>query len=333
MRLHLLGLPSISSIDELSDTTHLSKSLIFRLIKYNDKFYRVYKLPKRNGGYREIAQPSKELKALQAWINRNILDRLEVSPACKGFERDTSILDNATPHVGSNAVLILDIEDFFPSITANKVCSLFKRIGYPSQAAAILAKLCTFKGRLPQGSPASPKIANLVCLRLDLRILGYVGKRGIVYTRYADDLTFSGPSTSSLLKLLYVVKTIINDEGFEINNYKTRIIGPSRQHKITGLIVNNSFAGIGHRQMRVIRSKVHRLCKYDAYSVPQKELNHVMGWLAFVKGVDTKRSLILYRYIQGLKEKYPDSGIQKLKIDFLLNKPSKRSIASGEPDL
>lgn len=325
MRLHLLGLPSISSLDELSDATHLSKSLIFRLIKYNDKFYRVYNLPKRNGGYREIAQPSKELKALQAWINRKILDRLKVSSACKGFERNTSILDNAIPHVGSNAILILDIEDFFPSITVDKVCSLFKRIGYPPHAAAILAKLCTFKGKLPQGSPASPKIANLVCLRLDLRILGYVGKRGIGYTRYADDLTFSGPSTSSLLKLFDVIKTIINNEGFKVNDSKTRIVGPSRQHKVTGLIVNNSFAGIGRRQMRVIRSKVHYLCKYPTSKVPQKELNHVMGWLAFVKGVDAKRSLTLYRYIQGLKEKYPNSGVQKLEIDFLSQQIAERN--------
>jgi RNA-directed DNA polymerase len=153
IRLALLGLPSINSIDDFSSISHLSKGLIYRLSKYTDKYYFEYDIPKKSGGVRKISQPSTELKALQAWINRFILQRLSVSIACKGFEKNTCIADNASPHIGANAILTLDIEEFFPSIKVNQVWSVFRTVGYSPRISAILASICTCNGFLPQGSP------------------------------------------------------------------------------------------------------------------------------------------------------------------------------------
>ncbi|MDL1978455.1 MAG: retron St85 family RNA-directed DNA polymerase [Deltaproteobacteria bacterium] len=314
-RLALLGLPSINSLDEFSATTHLSKGLIYKLSKYGNNYYFVYDIPKKNGGNRKISQPCKELKALQAWINRNILQRLSVSLACKGFEKNTCIADNAYPHIGANAVMTLDIEDFFPSVKINQVWSVFRAVGYSHRMAAILASICTFEGTLPQGSPASPKLANLVCLHLDYRILGYVGKKGVIYTRYADDFSFSSHSSTTLLKIFPFVKGIIKSEGFELNTAKTRLFGPGRQHRITGLIVNEIAVGIGRKKLRCIRSKVHNLCKYSKGKTPKQKLNHVIGWLSFVNGVDEKRRDSLNEYIKKLKIKFPGTGIELVATD------------------
>jgi hypothetical protein len=101
IKLTLLGLPPIETLEDFSVHTHLSKGLIYRLSRYNNKNYFIYDLPKKTGGVRTIAQPSPELKAIQSWILRNILDLLKVSPACKGFEKKTNIYDNAKPHIGS----------------------------------------------------------------------------------------------------------------------------------------------------------------------------------------------------------------------------------------
>ena len=309
-RLALLGLPSINSLDEFSAATHLSKGLIYKLSKYGDNYYHTYQVPKKNGADRNISQPSKELKALQSWINRKILQQLSVSQACKGFEKNTCIADNAFPHIGANSVMNIDIEDFFPSVTVNKVWAVFRAVGYSPRISAVLASICTFEGALPQGGPASPKLSNLVCLHLDARIIGFVGKKGIIYTRYADDMTFSSHSSATLLKILPFVKGIIKSEGYELNTAKTRIVGPGRQHRITGLIVTESDVGIGRKKLRCLRTKIHHLCKFSKQTTPKHNLSHIIGWLSFVNGVDQKRRHSLNEYIKKLKTKYPGSGVE-----------------------
>lgn len=321
-RLSLLGLPSITSLDDFSAATHLSKGLIYRLSKFGDYYYKSFKVEKKSGGKRIISQPCNELKSLQGWINKNILERLSVSQACKGFEKNTTIRDNASPHIGSNAIMLLDLQDFFPTIKINQVWSVFRTIGYSPRISAILASICTFENTLPQGSPASPKLSNLVTIRLDKRLLGYVGKQGVVYTRYADDLTFSAYSPSKLCKVYPLVKSIIEDEGFLLNANKTRFAGPSRQHRVTGLVVTGDEVGIGRNKLRCLRAKIHHLCNFRKDSAPADEINHLTGWLAFINSVDMKRRTALDIYIKKLQSKFKDTAIDllpKLKI-----KPTRR---------
>lgn len=304
----------MDSLDDLSSLTHLSRGLLFRLSKYSDKFYFTYDIPKKSVGVRTISQPSKNLKAIQSWILRNILDRLSASSACKGFEKNANLLDNAKPHMRANAFMHLDIEDFFPSIKINQVWSVFRTVGYNPNISSILAQICTYKGSLPQGSPASPKLSNLISLQLDNRLLGYVGKRGITYTRYADDLTFSAFNSIRLIKSYPFILSIIRSEGFSLNSNKTRFSGPGRKHKVTGLIVTESKIGIGRKKFREIRSKINNICRHSKTQASRTDIAHIKGWLAFIKSVDEERKKTLDQYITNLKTKYPKSAVTLLPI-------------------
>src|ERR1035437_3286827 len=240
MRLSMLGLPVIQSLEDFSRQTHISKHTIFQLSKFSNKYYQSYGILKKNGKIRTINQPSKKLKGLQAWILVNILDKLKVSNSCKGFEKGSSTLNNAEPHKHANAVLIIDLKDFFPSIKRYMVFNIFKSIGYNNIVATIFTNLCIYNDELPQGSPCSPKLANLATWALDLRIQGYVGRRGITFTRYADDLTFSSLSPESVIKIIPTLKEIIEDENFKINSDKPRVSGPARAKKVTGLVISEN---------------------------------------------------------------------------------------------
>lgn len=301
-RLSNLGLPVIQDLNEFSNEIRLSESTIKKYIAFAEHYYLTYGIPKKTGGERLIAQPSRELKAIQSWLLRNILDKLSSSDASKGFELGTSIYDNAYPHIGSNVILSLDIDNFFPSIPANKVYGVFYSLGYTKSISSAFTSICTFKGFLPQGSPASPKLANLVCSKLDSRIQGYAGKNGIIYTRYADDITLSCQSIKKIEKAKSFIQTVIKDEGFKVNKKKTRLLGLRKKKTVTGLVVSSNKAGVGREVYREIRVKIHHLFtgKADNYS-------HINGWLSFIYGIDAGIYKKLSAYIEKLSKKYPAS--------------------------
>ena len=313
IRLNMLGLPIIQTIDDFSQITHLSKYTLYQLSVRSDFHYKKFPLKKKTGGTRTICQPSKNLKGLQAWILVNILNKLKVSNSCKGFEKGSSIVDNVRPHINANCMLTIDLLDFFGTVTDIQVYNAFKSIGYNKLISTMLTNICTCEGSLPQGSPCSPKLANLITWKLDKRIQGLVGKRGITYTRYADDLSFSGLHPSNTIQILPVVKSIIEDEGFFINPKKTRVAGSSRAKRITGLIVSNNRFGIGKTKYKILRSKVFYLTK-------QKEqknialLNEVNGWISYLYSVDKPRYGKLIKYIPELKKAYPKTLVEKIII-------------------
>jgi RNA-directed DNA polymerase len=313
IRLNMLGLPVIQTVEDFSQITHLSKQSIYDLSVNAGFYYKSFKKAKKSGGHRVISQPSKNLKGLQAWILVNILNKLNTSDSCKGFEKGSSISDNARPHINANCVLNIDLSDFFDTVTDIQIYNIFKSIGYNSLISTIFSKICTNKGRLPQGSPCSPKLANLVTWKLDKRIQGYVGKKGITYTRYADDLTFSSLHPSTTIQILPLVKRIIEDEGFIVNNRKTRFAGASRRKKITGLIISNNRYGIGNEKYKILRSKIYHLTK----TKEQKNLellNHVNGWISYLKSVDKVRYNRLYGYVFQLKNLHPKTLVKKVEI-------------------
>jgi len=297
-----IGLPAMASIDDFANEARLSSGKVRYLSATAESHYKVYPIPKVSGKDRLISQPSREIKAVQAWILRNILDKLSSSLCSKGFERGMSILDNARPHIGSNYILTIDLENFFPNVTASKVYGVFSSIGYNKELSILLTNLCTYKGGLPQGAPTSPKLANLVCAKLDARIQGYAGPRGIVYTRYADDMTFSAHTAPKIRKVKHFIGTIITDEGFKINHKKTEICGTKRAKKVTGLILSENSVGIGRIKYREIRAKLHHL-----FTGKTAEFSHVNGLLSYTYSVDRRSYNKLYSYITGLIDKYPNS--------------------------
>ena len=145
--------------------------------------YTRFTIPKRRGGVRTIDAPNDKLKTLQRRILRRLLGSLPMHPAATGFVRGRSIVDNARPHVGRGVVINLDLADFFPAITVERVVTAFRGLGWDAQAAAILSRICTFEGHLPQGAPTSPAISNLVCRKLDERLARLVKRCGGQYTR------------------------------------------------------------------------------------------------------------------------------------------------------
>lgn len=311
IKLHMLGLPVIKSVDEISMLTHISKYTIYQLSRHSDKYYKTYVIKKKSGKPRIISQPSRKLKGLQSWILINILNKIKVSNSCKGFEKKTTTLDNAKPHKGASTVLLMDLENFFPTIKSKQVYNVFYKIGYNKLISTILANICTYNGELPQGGPCSPKLANLVAWELDLRIQGYVGKRGITYTRYADDLTFSGLSPYKVVKIIPMVKQIIKEENFKINNSKTRIAGKSRAKIVTGLVISDDTVGIGKKKYKILRAKMHRLT-LNTEQNNYKLLGEVKGWLSYLNSIDSNRFEKVKHYINKLNMKYSGTLLAQL---------------------
>lgn len=166
-----------------------------------------------------IQAPNPRLKSIQTFILRDILQKIKPSQSATAFIPGTSILNNAKRHVGKACVASFDTQDFFPSITYRQVFSVFFDIGYNSQVAHLLTRFCTLSnGSLPQGSPTSPSLSNLVACRLDKRLFTLAKSLKIEYTRYADDITFSG--SFSLNFIVPIVNQIIIDEGFIPNQKK-----------------------------------------------------------------------------------------------------------------
>jgi len=297
----MTGFPAIWDLKELSYKIHLSTSFLYMLWKFNNEYYIEIQLPKKGNGFRSIFCPSNEMKAVQAWILRNILDKVQISDSATGFCKGKNVLDNVNLHKNNRFFLCLDIENFFPSIPDAKVYNVFNSIGYSSYVSHILTSLCTCKEILPQGAVTSPALSNIICIRLDKRIRNYVGKFNISYTRYADDLIFSSMSHRILFRIKKFVIAILRNEGFEINKSKTRVMGPCTQRKVTGLVISDNSVGIGRKRKRVLRAEIHHLIKKKLSKEKKaKTRNHINGWFAYLKSVDPKARGQLESYLNRI---------------------------------
>ncbi|WP_146867055.1 reverse transcriptase domain-containing protein, partial [Aliivibrio fischeri] len=212
------------------------------------------------------------------------------------------ILSNAAPHVGAHVLLNIDLEDFFHSVPASHVYSIFQSIGYNKNISHIFTSLCTFNGRLPQGAPTSPKLSNLACQRLDSRIQGYSGPKGIMYTRYADDITLSAFNEAKIRKAQPMIEEIVQDEGFTINHRKTKVCGTRKRKEVTGLVISTDSVGIGRKKYRQIRAEIYTMLKSD-----NSKLEQINGWLAYIKSVDENNYCRLIKYIITLKKTFPNN--------------------------
>ena len=283
MLLRQHGLPVLRTEQELADWLGLSLPRLrwFTHDKAADRVwhYVQYTLPKRGGGQRLILAPKRQLKTLQRAVNAGLLTKVPTSDAAHGFVVGRSIVTNAEPHAGRAVVLRLDLKDFFPSITYPRVRGWFIHLGYSFAVASALALLCTEREReafdrdgderyyigvgprgLVQGAPTSPALANQIAWRLDRRLAGLARKHGMAYTRYADDLTFSGDDADRALRLLAAARPIIRAEHFEINPDKTRLFRRSGRQTVTGLVVNDRphTPRALRRRLRAILHNAHR---------------------------------------------------------------------------
>lgn len=257
--LYKRGLPVIYDQDQLSLLVGYDVKYILKASNSNGPFYRTYVIPKRNGGQRTIDEPLPSLKSVQRWVLDEILSRVEISEHAHAFAPNCSIVKNAGAHLGSKKILSLDLENFFGTIDFPRVHSLFTRLGYNSVVATTLSHLVTFRGVLPQGAPTSPAISNIVALKMDRRFFGYAKKLKLEYTRYADDITFSGEFASGTV--ISFVRKVIEEEGFKLNESKTRAMGRHQAQEVTGIITNDKLQVPRHLR-RKLRQIAYHITRY-----------------------------------------------------------------------
>ena len=249
------------------------------------KRYKNFTIPKKSGGVRKISSPRGSLKFMLTYLNVIFQAMYEPTDAAMGFVPGRSIADNAAKHVGKKYVFNTDLKDFFPSVRQARIWKILqiKPFFLNVELASVIAGLCCIQhpqkktdrkgkiiGVLPQGSPCSPILTNIVCRNLDRRLQGLAKRFNLIYTRYADDITFSSDYNVFQVESEFMTEftRIVIDEEFEINDKKTRLQKGGQRQEVTGLVVNNK-VNIAREYYRDIRSLLYiwkRYGKEHAYA-------------------------------------------------------------------
>ena len=297
------ALPSLHNCDQLAAYLGLSpRQLSWLADDYRDQVlqspgprqhYNYRWVAKRAGGYRLIEAPKSRLKAIQREILCGILDGVPPHCAAHGFRSGHDTQTFVSPHVRQCLVLRLDLRQFFPSIGRAQVAAIFRALGYGEHVASLLARLCTnavpdaiwyaeeLRGtsrearerrmlsryHLPQGSPTSPALANLAAYSLDCRLQGLAESAGGRYTRYADDLLFSGDESFArgAKRLATAIATIALEEGFEVHYRKTRLMRQGVRQHAAGLVLNEK-PNIDRRDYDRLKAILHNCVRHGPTS-------------------------------------------------------------------
>jgi RNA-directed DNA polymerase len=296
------GLPPLVNPKILAYILGISPKLIYAMAHLPNKYYRNFSIPKRSGGKRTISSPRVFLKVVQKWILINILYKRPVQDFVTGFVPGKGTLDNAAFHVGKDHVVRMDIEDFFPSVRYASVKQVFQAFGFKPDVVSVLSRLTVLDGKLPQGAPTSPCLANLVFSTADEAIQNLALGKNVTYSRYADDLTFSSNAPFDA-EFLASVEKVVEDSGFKMNRAKFVRVGRGQRHATTGFVVNEKLhPSRGFRKR--LRAKFHRASQDPASF--QKERHRMQGWAAYVNMYDK----ILGREYLLIAQKIPRSEVK-----------------------
>ncbi len=284
---------------------------IYSLSNNIENNYKIYNIKKKNGKLRKIYEPNGILKHIQRKILENILNNKSISIYAKAYHKGLSLKDNALPHINKDMILKLDIKDFFESISfLNIYESCFSIEYFPKSVGMILTYLCTYDDHLTQGSPTSAYISNLVMKEFDEYIGNWCTTNNITYTRYSDDMTFSGNFNSS--EVINLVRNNLGKLGLELNKDKIHVIKKSFRQSVTGIVVNEKVqVNITYR--RDIRQEMYYINKYglkNHLKVKNIKMNHknylnkLYGKILYVLQVNNNdKEFIEYKeIIKKLKE-------------------------------
>jgi hypothetical protein len=319
------GLPVIKDLAELRKLLGIkSPNQLGYLLLASDQRggpYARFNIPKRGGGERVICAPRKQLRWVQRQILDQILAKVPPHPAAHGFVAGRSTVSNAEPHRG--AALKFDLTDFFPTIHYHRVVGLFASLGYyvgdgrfgteddARRVAPTLARLCCYAPdpeawdgvTLPQGAPTSPAISNLVCRRLDARLDGLARRNLGVFTRYADDLTFSFKDAAlDLGRFRWWVDQVCHQEGFFVNQAKFRVIRASQRQLVTGIVVNDELR-IPREERRAFRALLHNCRRHGLASQAREREDlgaYLRGFASYVHMVYPEEGADFLRQVDEL---------------------------------
>lgn len=267
------SLPVIFEVEHLSKILNIDHLGFVKIINSPESFYRSFKIRKAKGGYRNIVAPYPSLQSCQRWIYKNILLKLDVHSSAHGFVKGRSIFSNASLHLNQKALLKLDLKDFFPSIPINWVISLFSSLGYPHNISFYLASLCCYEGALSQGAVTSPYISNVLLRSLDKRLKSLASKYELNYSRYADDMTFSGAYIPH--KFIDIVDAVITDFGLRLNEEKNRLHTKPGKRIVTGLSVSGDELRLPRAYKRKLKQEVFYIRKYGLVShISKMKIKH-----------------------------------------------------------
>ena len=277
--------------------------------------YTSFEIRKKSGGVRQIDAPRRGLKNILYYLNKIFQSIYTPSSAATGFVQGKSVVDNAQCHIGKNYVFNIDLKDFFDSIHIGRVCGFFEKNKYfnlPHEVAVTIAQLACYQGKLPQGAPTSPMLSNMVFKRTDDGIFSYCCKRGIMYTRYADDMVFSSNNLNASQLISYVTMRVENIR-MNINESKTKVMSRGVRQNVTGVVVNDKLQVSRNYRMK-IRQEMFFIQKYrfeehlcrvkDIPSWIQNPLHyahHLYGKICFVLQINPKDNVFKY-YKEWLKE-------------------------------
>jgi len=300
-------LPIIFNKDHLSLLVGYKLSYLIGAAQRTTSYYRIFSITKRSGGQRQISEPLPSLKEIQRWILDNILYRLPPSRFAKGFVPKRSIRENARFHRNQEKVLSLDLKDFFTSIRVNRVYLFFHSLGYSRPLSRLLTHLCTLDGSLPQGAPTSPALSNLINVQLDKRLGGFALKHNLRYTRYADDITFSGDLHAG--RIIRFVQKVVGEDEMRLNEKKIRLMERHQRQEVTGITVNQKLQASRETRRR-LRQAIYYIDKYGIDShlnftqnMRANYIKHLMGIANFILFVnpndaEAKNALNILRRVQ-----------------------------------
>lgn len=266
--------------------------------------YREYHVKKKAGGYRKISVPSARLAYCQEFFAK-LLAAEPVSACAMGFVHQKSIKTNVMKHIESNFMLTVDLKDFFGSITSSMVHRYFVEYGFNKVTAYKITMLLTLRGKLPQGSCASPVLSNIIFKELDTTLHERYINKGFIYTRYADDITISSINPINKDEEIISISNILNQKNFKINNLKTRMYNIENYLEVTGIKIlrNESGRYITPRRsyIRGLERELYFIKKYGltSYKRHNQIVNvyykeEILGKIHFVNFINPEKARKLY---------------------------------------
>ncbi|MGP4061469.1 reverse transcriptase domain-containing protein [Halobacillus sp. H74] len=329
------NLKTFSDVSNLLEIT--PKHLHYIMFKMPNK-YKKFKIPKKTGGFREISAPNISLKILQQKLNHILSLHYNPRFTSHGFINGKSIVTNAQQHVKQNYILNLDIEDFFNSINFGRIRGILASFfGISNVAATTIANICCYNNSLPQGAPTSPILSNMICFKLDKEMHSLAKKHSCIYTRYADDLSFSTSKNYLPISLAYKeegtyklssnITKILDENGFVAKNSKTRVTNRNQRMEVTGLTVNEK-PNVRRKYIRNIRAIIRSIEKYgkepaqeileDKYNKsylksPPKIENLLVGKLNYLKMVRGKEDPVFNKLAKRLNKALGEKLIDTYK--------------------